>query len=317
MVIMSAASPTESALATRIDLEPVGVAAAVLDYSNAAERLSRLSEPFEALEDPWVVHELAATVTFVAINHAAAAILGVPRDGECPARVFSMVEGTAEVLAALRSHLVAILTGSLTSHTELHLPDERTLLVDWQAADTTYSDVVVTLRDVPASDAGASTAPVNLNSVVEATIAAARNEWRPRCEVAIDLDDGLPSVPAFDGALKVAILALIRNAAQAVQHALGDSDQKGTIAITTAQRGDTAVLKITDSGVGIPQEIENRIFDPFFTTKDVGRGSGQGLTICRSVIVDQHGGTLDFETEPGVGTTFIVTLPLHIEEDIA
>jgi hypothetical protein len=317
MVIMSAAPPTESVLATRIDLEPVGVAAAVLDYSNAAKRLSRLSQPFEALDDPWVVHELAATVTFMAINHPAAAILGVPRDRECPARVFSMVEGTAEVLAAFRSHLVAILTGSLTSHTELPLPDERTLLFAWQAADTTYSDVVITLLDVPASDAGAATVPVNLNSVVEATIAAARNEWRPRCEVAIDLDDGLPSVPAFDAALNDAILVLIRNAAQAVQHALGDSDQKGTIAISTTQRSDTAVLKITDSGAGIPAEIQSCIFDPFFTTKEAGRGSGLGLTICRNVIVEQHGGALEFETEPGVGTTFTITLPLHIGEDHA
>ena len=63
-------------------------------------------------------------------------------------------------------------------------------------------------------------------------------------------------------------------------------------------------------------EALDRIFDPFFTTKEVGRGSGQGLTICRSAIVDQHGGTLEFETEPGVGTTFIIQLPLHIEEDM-
>ncbi|MDH3249716.1 MAG: ATP-binding protein, partial [Acidimicrobiia bacterium] len=151
----------------------------------------------------------------------------------------------------------------------------------------------------------------------ETTIAVARNEWKYHCEVALDLDDGLPAVPALAGPLKQAILVLIVNAAQAVQDAIGDSNLKGTIAISTAQRGDTAVLKITDSGVGIPAEVQGRIFDPFFTTKEVGRGSGQGLTICRSAIVEQHGGTLDFETEPGVGTTFIITLPLHIEEDIA
>ena len=125
-----------------------------------------------------------------------------------------------------------------------------------------------------------------------------------------------PAVPALAGPLKQAILVLVINAAQAVQDAVGDSGRKGTIAISTSQQGDSAVVKITDEGLGIPEKIRDRVFDPFFTTKEVGRGSGQGLTICRSAIVDQHGGTLEFETEPGVGTTFIIQLPLHIEEDM-
>jgi signal transduction histidine kinase len=84
---------------------------------------------------------------------------------------------------------------------------------------------------------------------------------------------------------------------------------KGTIRISTRLDGAWAEIRISDTGTGIPEEIRERIFDPFFTTKEVGKGTGQGLTIARSVIVDKHGGTLAFETEMGRGTTFIIRLP--------
>ena len=65
-----------------------------------------------------------------------------------------------------------------------------------------------------------------------------------------------------------------------------------------------------DTGKGIPVEVRSRIFDPFFTTKEVGKGTGQGLAIARSVVVEKHGGTLHFETEVGKGTTFYIRLPI-------
>jgi signal transduction histidine kinase len=67
---------------------------------------------------------------------------------------------------------------------------------------------------------------------------------------------------------------------------------------------------VGDTGSGIPEAVRARIFDPFFTTKSVGKGSGQGLAIARSVVVDKHGGTIDFETETGRGTEFVIRLPL-------
>jgi len=68
-------------------------------------------------------------------------------------------------------------------------------------------------------------------------------------------------------------------------------------------------IRIGDTGTGIPEKARDRVFDPFFTTKPVGKGTGQGLAIARSVIVDKHGGTISFETETGRGTTFIIHLP--------
>jgi signal transduction histidine kinase len=69
-------------------------------------------------------------------------------------------------------------------------------------------------------------------------------------------------------------------------------------------------VSISDTGNGIPESVRARVFDPFFTTKEVGRGTGQGLAIARSVIVDKHGGALTFETRLGKGTTFIIRLPV-------
>jgi signal transduction histidine kinase len=70
------------------------------------------------------------------------------------------------------------------------------------------------------------------------------------------------------------------------------------------------VVVIADTGVGIEPELRERIFDPFFTTKAVGRGTGQGLAISRSIVVDKHGGSLTVDSDVGRGTTFTVRLPV-------
>jgi signal transduction histidine kinase len=74
-------------------------------------------------------------------------------------------------------------------------------------------------------------------------------------------------------------------------------------------------VAISDTGCGIPEGIRSRIFDPFFTTKEVGRGTGQGLAIARSVVVDRHKGSLTFESVLGEGTTFCVRLPVQSGDD--
>jgi signal transduction histidine kinase len=78
---------------------------------------------------------------------------------------------------------------------------------------------------------------------------------------------------------------------------------------------NTVLVAISDTGCGIPEGIRSRIFDPFFTTKEVGRGTGQGLAIARSVVVDRHKGSLTFESVLGEGTTFCVRLPVQSGDD--
>jgi two-component system NtrC family sensor kinase len=85
---------------------------------------------------------------------------------------------------------------------------------------------------------------------------------------------------------------------------------RGRLGIRTSVDGEHAVIAISDTGGGIPDADRERIFDAFFTTKEVGRGTGQGLAISRSIVVDRHGGTLTFDSKIGAGTTFYVRIPI-------
>jgi PAS domain S-box-containing protein len=151
---------------------------------------------------------------------------------------------------------------------------------------------------------------VDINKAIENTITVSRNEWKYTSDMATDFDPSLPLVPCLPGEFNQVILNIIVNAAQAMGEIHDGSNGKGTIKITTRPTGDKAEIRISDTGPGIPENIKSRIFDPFFTTKEVGKGTGQGLAIARSVIVDKHHGTISCETEVGKGTTFIICLPL-------
>jgi PAS domain S-box-containing protein len=155
---------------------------------------------------------------------------------------------------------------------------------------------------------------IDINHAVENTITVARNEWKYVADMVTDLGSDLPPVPCLPGELNQVLLNLIINAAHAIGDRLGgEQGDKGTITVTTRQRGDRVAVSIADTGSGIPEAVRSRIFDPFFTTKPVGKGTGQGLAIAHAVIVKKHGGRIDFATEVGRGTTFTIELPLAAE----
>ena len=130
-----------------------------------------------------------------------------------------------------------------------------------------------------------------------------------------DFDDSLPLVPCLPGDFNQVVLNIIVNAAHAIGDKLGkNSTEKGLITVSTKAEAEWARITITDSGCGIPDDVVNRIFDPFFTTKDVGVGTGQGLAISRSVIVDKHAGTLEVDTKLGEGSTFTIRIPLTSDQ---
>ncbi len=107
------------------------------------------------------------------------------------------------------------------------------------------------------------------------------------------------------------ILNLIINAVHALADVIdGQSGQKGVIQVVTRRKEKFVEIQISDSGPGIPKDIRPRIFDPFFTTKALGKGTGQGLAISHSVIVEKHGGSIHLETQEGNGTTFTICLPI-------
>ena len=152
--------------------------------------------------------------------------------------------------------------------------------------------------------------PIDLNHAIANTLMVARNEWRLIAEVETDLAADLPPVPCLPGEIGQVFLNLIINAAQAIADAVGTSGALGRLRVTTRLEDGWAVVRISDSGPGIPPAIRERIFDPFFTTKPVGKGTGQGLYLAREAVVGKHGGSIAFDCPPGQGTTFVVRLPL-------
>ncbi|MEO7733965.1 MAG: ATP-binding protein, partial [Kofleriaceae bacterium] len=131
----------------------------------------------------------------------------------------------------------------------------------------------------------------DLNESIRSTLTIAHSEYKYVADLDADLAE-LPSVACYAGELSQVVLNLLVNASHTIGEATTGSERRGRITLSTRRDGDNVVIAIGDTGTGIPAEIRDRIFDPFFTTKDVGKGTGQGLSHARAVIVDRHQGTL-------------------------
>jgi two-component system NtrC family sensor kinase len=148
----------------------------------------------------------------------------------------------------------------------------------------------------------------DLNRALEATLLIAKNEYK--CVATVDLQCGdIPEIMCNVGELSQVFLNLIVNAAHALADAGRDSGT-GRIRIRTQLVDEWVEVNFEDNGRGIPEEIISKIYDPFFTTKEVGRGSGQGLAIARTIVVDKHEGYIGVVSTPNVGTCFTLRLPV-------
>ncbi len=157
----------------------------------------------------------------------------------------------------------------------------------------------------------AEVVPVDLNRAVESTILVSRNEWKYVAELKTELDRNLGAVSCVPGELNQVILNLIVNAAHAIADKVSQNPgSKGLITVSTRGDGDWVEVRIRDTGTGIPEAARANVFNPFFTTKAIGKGTGQGLAIAHTVIVQKHRGTIRFDTELGVGTTFVIRIPM-------
>ena len=150
--------------------------------------------------------------------------------------------------------------------------------------------------------------PVDLVHALQTTLLVASNEYKYVARVQTEFED-LPFVVCNVGELNQVFLNLIVNAAHAIKDSGKDVDT-GQITIRAAQDGEQAVICVGDNGCGVPEENLSKLYDPFFTTKEVGRGTGQGLAISHSIVVDKHGGEISVASEVGVGTQFTVRLPI-------
>lgn len=148
---------------------------------------------------------------------------------------------------------------------------------------------------------------IDINQLLENTLTVSQSEWKPFARIETRFDTTLPKIICNPGEIGQVFLNLLVNAAHAIEER--GSSEEGTIRITTRQQDDQAVIEVTDNGTGIPASVQDKVFDPFFTTREVGKGTGQGLSMAHHVVVKKHAGEIGFSSEPGVGTTFTVTLP--------
>jgi two-component system NtrC family sensor kinase len=182
------------------------------------------------------------------------------------------------------------------------MEDSRQLIAESLDGAARVRRIVQDLKSFSRVDL-AECALINLNEALDTTINIAWNEIKYVATLNREFGD-IPPIKCFPQQINQVFLNLLVNAA----HAIGEN--QGTITVRTWSEGDNVLVSVTDSGCGIPAEIRQKIFEPFFTTKEVGKGTGLGLSISYDII-RKHGGEITVESEIGVGTTFIVKLPVE------
>jgi len=165
----------------------------------------------------------------------------------------------------------------------------------------TMAKIVSDIRMFSRSDKGVLNEE-NVNNIIDSVIGIVWNSVKNKVTIQRELGD-LPKIRCNAQQLSQVFLNLIVNAAQAV------GDKQGQITLRTERSGDKVLVRVSDTGSGMPKEVMEKIFEPFFTTKGAEQGTGLGLSITHD-IVQKHDGAITVESEVGKGTTFTVSLPV-------
>ena len=159
--------------------------------------------------------------------------------------------------------------------------------------------------------------PVDINALVEESLNLAYHGARAEKQgfsitLERSFDPTAGEIDVFPQEITRALLNLISNGFYAATKRKAEADggnYEPTLAVTTKNLGDSVEIRIRDNGTGIPPEVKEKMFNPFFTTKPAGEGTGLGLSISHDIIVKQHGGSIEVETQPGEFTEFRIVLP--------
>lgn len=251
-----------------------------------------------------IAHEINTPMQYVGDNvtflqKATDAIISFQTD------LLAETEIASPDLAAVANKLIT--TGDLDFYIE-EIP--RALA---QASDgiRRVSDIVVALKEF-SHPGNSDMVDIDLTLSIMSTVTIARNEWKYVAKLSTDFEEGLPLVRCFPSDFNQVILNLVVNAAQAIrQRAAAGDYEMGEINVSARTQGSWLEVRVQDNGGGIPEAVQSKIFEPFFTTKERGVGSGQGLSIAKTIIEERHNGSLTFETTSGVGTTFLIRIPFH------
>lgn len=167
--------------------------------------------------------------------------------------------------------------------------------------------IVKSLKEFSRIDKEKQFKEADINSAIDKTLFVAKNEIKYIAEVQT-VYGSIPEVVCNIDEMQQVFLNIIVNAAQALTEA--KKVERGKIMIRTYKKHDNVFIEIEDNGPGISKENAAKIFDPFFTTKPIGKGTGLGLNICYDIVTSKHHGDISVSSEPGIGTTFTIKLPI-------
>lgn len=175
--------------------------------------------------------------------------------------------------------------------------------------------IVLNLRNFSRLDE-AEIKPVDIHTGLESALLILQHRLAAtpqHSEIKIVKDYGnLPKIQCHAGSLNQVFMNILSNAIDAIEIAANKSlINRPEIKLRTALEKDRVMIRIADNGIGMSEEIQTHLFDPFFTTKPVGSGRGLGLWVSYQIVVEKHGGSLQFISKPGEGTEFIIEIPIH------
>lgn len=212
----------------------------------------------------------------------------------------------------IRDRLVSAV-GTLDDNTQYLADEIPTALTEGLEGVERVCKIVGAIKEFSHPDTGHKEW-TDLARALETTATVSRNQWKYVADIAYAIEPDVPLVFCEAGEINQVILNLIVNAAHAIEDknraASAEESVKGTITLGLTRADDSVILSVRDTGCGIQPEHREKIYDLFFTTKPPGRGTGQGLSICQSIVVRRHGGRIAMETEVGQGTCFTVQLPI-------
>jgi PAS domain S-box-containing protein len=168
--------------------------------------------------------------------------------------------------------------------------------------------IVAAMKELAHPGEGAKTS-TDVNAVINTAVTVTRNAHKTVAKINLDLG-AIPHALAYKNELCQVLINLIVNASHAIESAQKIDRRAGAIVIQTRTEGAAIRIDVSDNGCGIPDSVIDKIFDPFFTTKEVGKGTGQGLALARTTIVEKHGGHIAVQSAVGQGSTFTITLPI-------
>jgi signal transduction histidine kinase len=274
-------------------------------------RLSMAQEQLMQSEKLASIGQLAAGVAHEINNPIGYVFSNFETLGTYIARLLSMLEAYQQAESSIGEGAVLDKVRGLREEMDIDflIEDIPLMMEESREGITRVRKIVQDLKDFSRVDANQEWQWANLHAGIDSTLNIVSNEVKYKADVVKEYGD-IPEIECQPSHINQVIMNIVVNGAHAI------SGDRGVITIRTGCQDEHVWIEISDSGAGIPKEIQSRVFDPFFTTKPIGSGTGLGLSLSYGII-QKHNGQIEVQSEPGKGTTFRITLPIRQQTGVA